>query len=223
MTTAPTLPAEGRRVGLIGKGGSGKSTVAAHLLAHWADAGLDVVAMDMDRPGDDEPGSLYAWAEQVDLGAPVYPAPAHTRLNAEARRLTPPHGLSLVDTGAWERRAGGPHLAVLSAVDLAVLTLQPTDMEMERAGSVLAAMDHLETVGARVPKLVILLTMVNRSASSPAETRRVLTDAGYTVLRTEIPRSDARSGYAQAFGKPPRLVPGSPMDLLANELLEELP
>jgi len=216
------LPADGRRVGLIGKGGSGKSTVAAHLLAHWADKGVPVVGVDMDRPGDDEPGSLYAWAELADVGAPVYPAPAHTRLGAEARRLTPREGLALIDTGAWERKAGGPHFAVLSAVDVAVLTLQPTDMEMERAGSVLAAMEHLESVGAAVPRLVILLTMVNASARSAADTRTALTDAGYTVLATQIPRSDAVNGYAQAFGKPPRLVPGSPMELLAAELLGEI-
>jgi len=216
------LPAEGRRIGLIGKGGSGKSTTAAHLLAHWSDVGVPVVGVDMDKPGDDEPGSLYAWASQVDLGAPVYPAPAHTRLAVEVRRLTPDKGLALVDTGAWERRAGGPHFAVLGAVDLAVLTLQPTDMEMERAGSVLAALDHLESVGAPAPRLVILLTMVNASARSAADTRQALVDLGYTVLRTQIPRSDARDGYAQAFGQTPRLVEGSPMQLLAEELLQEV-
>lgn len=215
------LPAAGRRVGFVGKGGSGKSTIAAHLLGHWGDKGIEAVGVDMDQPGDDEPGSLYAWAELVDLGAAVYPAPAHTRLRKEVDRLIPKHGLALIDTGAWERKAGGPHFAVLSAVDLAVLTLQPTDMEMDRAGSVLAALDHLESVGAHVPRLVILLTMVNRSAASAAETRDALTEAGYHVLATEIPRSDARGGYAQAFGKPPRLVPGSPMDLLSDELLRE--
>lgn len=213
------LPPDGRRIGFIGKGGSGKSTALAHLLGHWTDEGVDAVGIDLDRPGDDEDGSLYTWAGLVDLGAPVYPAPAHTRLAAEARRLTPPGGLTAIDTGAWKRKAGGSHFAVLSAVELAVLTLQPTDMEIDRAGSVLAAIEHLESVGAPVPALVIALTMVNRSAASPTDTRTALTDAGYTVLDTEIPRQDGRTGYAQSFGKPPRLVPGSPMQLLARELL----
>ena len=220
--TPPVLPAEGRRIGLIGKGGSGKSTVAAHVLAHWADEGVDAVGVDMDKPGDDERGSLYSWAELVDLGVPVYPAPAHTRLGQEVRRLTPGKGLGLVDTGAWERTAGGPHYAVLSSVDLVVLTLKPTDMEMDRAGSVLAAIEHLESVGASVPRLVILLTMVNSSAASGPETRTALTDAGYTVLRTQIPQSDAKDGYAQSFGKPIRIAGGSPMQLLAAELLTEV-
>jgi energy-coupling factor transporter ATP-binding protein EcfA2 len=217
------LPPEGRRVGFIGKGGSGKSTALGHLLGHWTvDEGLDVVGIDMDRPGDEESGSLYAWAERCDLNAPVYPAPDHKHLVQEARRLTPAGGLIAIDTGAWERKASGPHAVVLSAVDLAVLTLQPTDMELERAGSVLAAMEHLDNVGAPTPTLVIVLTMVNRSAASPNDTRTALTDGGYTVLDTEIPRQDGRTGYAQAFGKPPRLVPGSPMQLLAHELLAHL-
>jgi cellulose biosynthesis protein BcsQ len=217
----PGLPAEGRRIALVGKGGTGKSTAAAHVLAHWADKGVPTVGIDVDKPGDDEPGSLYAWAGLVDLGAPVYPAPALTRLAGEARRLTPGKGLALIDTGAWHRTAGGPHYAALGAAELVVLTLQPTDMELDRAGSVLAALEHLESVGAHVPRLVVLLTMVNPSAASAAETRETLTDAGYTVLRTMIPRSDARDGYAQAFGKPPRIGWATPMGLLAEELLTE--
>ncbi|MFI0454536.1 ParA family protein [Actinomadura sp. 6N118] len=217
-----TLPAEGRRVGLIGKGGSGKSTIAAHLLAWWARRGVEAVGVDMDIPGDDEHGSLYAWASLTDVGAPVYPAPAHTRLAQESQRLTPAGGLGLLDTGAWHRKAGGPHYSVLSAVDLAVLTLQPTEMELERAGSVLTALEHLESVGAHVPDFVILLTMVNNSAASPAETREALTSNGYRVLTTEVPRQDSRQGYAQAFGKPPRLIIGDAMDSLSVELLEAI-
>ncbi|GAA0970566.1 hypothetical protein GCM10009550_78430 [Actinocorallia libanotica] len=206
----------------MGKGGSGKTTTLAHVLGHWAHEGVPCMAMDTDKPGDDEDGSLYAWAQQADLGAPVYPAPNHNRLAPEAARLTPPGGLALIDTGAWERKAGGAHFSTLSAVDLAVLTLQPTPMELDRAASVLDALHHLESVGANVPQLVILLTMVNSSAGSPRSTRTALAGAGYTVLESEIPRSDARDGYGQAFGKDLRLVAGSPMQRLAHELLEVL-
>ncbi|MEU6221853.1 hypothetical protein ABZ845_30800 [Streptomyces sp. NPDC047022] len=215
------LPAEGRRIAMIGKGGSGKSTTLGYLLAHWAADGIPAAALDADEPGEGELGSLYAWSDMVDLGAPVYRAPAASRIGAEAQRLTPPAGLLAVDTGAWERRAGNAHFAVLASVDLAVLTLQPTTMEIERAGSVLAALDQLAAVGVTPPRLVMLLTMVNRAAASALETRRDLEGSGCTILRTEIPRSDARDGYAQAFGQEPRVVPGSPMALLAEELIEE--
>lgn len=216
------LPEEGRRVGVIGKGGSGKSTTCGHLLAHWAAAGVPAVGLDADDPGEQEDGSLYTWADIADLGAPVYRAPAATRIAAEARRLTPPHGLGLIDTGAWERKSGNRHFAVLAAVDLAVLAVQPTPIELERAGSVLKAIEQLEAVGVTPPRLVLLMTMVNRAAASAGETRKDLEAAGFTVLRAEIPRSDGRDGYAQAFGQPPRVITGSPMAQLADELLTEV-
>lgn len=218
MTSA--LPAQGRRIGIIGKGGSGKSTTLGHLLAHWAAVGIPAAGLDADDPGDGEYGSLYAWSDVADLGAPVYRAPAASRIAAEAERLTPPRGILGIDTGAWERKSGNSHFAVLAASHLAVLALQPTTMEIERAGSVLKAMEQLEAVGVTPPRLVILLTMTRRSASSARETRADLEAAGFTVLRTEIPRSDGRTGYAQAFGQPPRVVSGSPMADLAAELLE---
>lgn len=217
-----TLPREGRRIGVIGKGGSGKSTACAHVLAHWKAAGVPAVGIDADDPGESEDGSLYAWSDMIDLGAPVYRAPAASRLNDEARRLTPEHGIGLIDTGAWERRSGNRHFAVLATCDLVVFTVQPTPIELERAGSVLKAVEQLESVGVMPPRLLFLLTLVNPSAASARETRDDLEAAGYAVMRTVIPRSDSREGYAQAFGRTPRVVAKSPMDLLAKELLEEV-
>lgn len=220
-TAAPALPPEGRRIAFVGKGGSGKSTVIAHLLGHWAEDGIEAAALDADEPGDEENGSLTEWADLVDLAGPVYPAPSRSHIRERAKTLTPPGGLLAIDTGAWVRRAGNTHFAVLSAVDLVVLTLAPTRMEMDRAGSVLAALDHLTDVGAHCPRLAILLTMVNSSAASGDETANDLRAAGYTVLENRVPRSDARDGLGQSFGRVPRLVPGSPLDLLAAEIATE--
>lgn len=219
--TTPTIPTEGRRIAFVGKGGSGKSTVIAYLLGHWAEDGIDAAAMDADEPGDEENGSLTEWADLVDLAGPVYPAPSRSHIRDRAAKLTPPGGLLAIDTGAWVRKAGNTHFAVLSAVDLVVLTIAPTRMDLDRAGSVLAALDHLDDVGAHCPRLAVALTMVNPSAASGDETADTLRSAGYSVLGTRVPRSDGREGYGQAFGRPPRLVPDSPMDKLAAELAIE--
>ncbi|MEU6235391.1 hypothetical protein [Kitasatospora sp. NPDC047058] len=223
MIPTPRLPAEGRRIGILGKGGTSKSTTLGHLLAHWSDRGVHVAAADQDVPGDNEVGSLLTWARAENLGGTVYPPIPHNRLREESRKLTPAGGLLAIDTDAWKRTAGGPHFSVLASVDVAAWFMKPTDIELERSGSIFAAMEHLEAVGAaNVPRLVIVLTMVNRAARSHRDTREALTAAGYHVLETMIPLSDAQDGYAQSFGKPVRLVDGSPMDLLATELLEEV-
>lgn len=222
MSTAHTTPPpEGLRFAFVGKGGSGKSTIIAHLLAHWSAAGIDAAVMDADEPGDEEDGSLTEWADLVELAGPVYPVPSRSHIRQRAKQLTPPGGLLAIDTGAWIRKAGNTHLTVLAAVDLAVLTLAPTRMDLDRAGSVLSALDHLTDLGAHCPRLVVCLTMVNPLAASGDETAEALGSAGYTVLTTRVPRSDARDGYGQAFGRVPRVVPGSPMDLLAAELIKE--
>ena len=226
MTTisrpVPQLPASGRRLAFVGKGGAGKSTILAFMLAYWRKYGVPCIGIDTDEPGEDEHGTLYEWAQQVDIGAPVYPAPAVHQIRNEALRLTPEKGVAVLDTGAWDRKRGGPHIAVLSSVDLAVFCMQPTKTELERAGSILGAVEELEATGARAPKLVIMLTMVDKSAAAADETDEALSEAGFTVLRSRYHLSNARDGLAQAFGTVPPVVDDSPMDMMARELLGAL-
>ncbi|MGV9315167.1 hypothetical protein ACWDR0_23735 [Streptomyces sp. NPDC003691] len=215
------IPSEGKKIAFVGKGGTGKSTIIAHLLKCWNNEGIPASAMDADEPGDEEKGSLLEWSDESDLGGPVYPAPSRSKIRSQIERYTPTGGLLAVDTGAWERKAGNTHFAVLSGVDIAVLTLPPTRMELNRAGSVLAAIDHLQEVGAHAPRLLICLTLTNPSAKAADSTYEDLTGAGFEVLATRIPRSDAQDGYGQSYGLEPRIIPGSPMELLAAELARE--
>ncbi|MDT0488536.1 hypothetical protein RNB18_51775, partial [Streptomyces sp. DSM 41640] len=100
----PVLPSGGRRVAFIGKGGAGKSTMLAYLLAHWKSYGVPCVGIDTDVPGEGEHGTLYVHASRADLGVPVYPAPAEPQIRQEAQRLCPEKGVCVLDTGAWERK-----------------------------------------------------------------------------------------------------------------------
>lgn len=216
----PPLPPEGCRISFVGKGGSGKSTTAGHVIAHWTAAGVPVTGFDADDPGEDEKGSLSIWAGRVrgGLGAPIYPVPDPAHIAREARRLTPPHGIGLLDSGAWENRVGNRHYAVLAAADLVALFLAPTPMETERGSSVRKAMAKMEAMGLTPPQLVIVLSMVHPTAAAAAETRQELVDSGLTVLTSEVPLSHGREGYAQSFNYSPRAIAGSPMDKLAREL-----
>lgn len=215
----PVLPAQGRRAAFIGKGGAGKSTLLAHMLAYWKSYGVPCVGIDTDVPGDKEHGTLYVHANAVDLGAPVYPAPAVHQIRQEAQRLCPEKGVCVLDTGAWERKDDGPHLAVMSAVEKVILCLQPTPNELERAGSVLGHIQQLKNLGAPAPELYVLLTMVGQSVAADALEGK-LTAAGYPVLASRFKYSSALDGPAHSFKKKIKVKSGSAMDRIAREVLD---
>lgn len=215
----PVLPAQGRRVAFIGKGGAGKSTLLAHFLAYWNSYGVPCVAIDTDVPGKSEHGTLYTHANAVDLGAPVYPAPAVHHIRQEAQRLCPEKGVCLLDTAAWEKHDDGPHLTVMSAVDKVILCLQPTPSELDRATSVLGYVQQLKNTGASYPELHVMLTMVGQGVAAD-KLEEKLTAAQYPVLASRFKYSSAMNGPAHIFKQPIKVKTGSAMDRMAREVLD---
>lgn len=222
MTTLrpiPVLPPGGRRVAFAGKGGAGKSTLSAYFLAYLKSYDVPCVGIDTDVPGKAEHGTLYTHANAVDLGAPVYPAPAVHHIRQEAQRLCPEKGVCLLDTAAWEKHDGGPHLAVMSAVDKVILCLQPTPSELDRATSVLGYIQQLKATGAPAPELHVMLTMVGRGVAAD-KLQAKLEAAGYPVLSSRFMFSSALTGPAHIFKQKIRTRAGSAMDRMSREILE---
>jgi hypothetical protein len=177
------------------------------------------VAIDTDVPGKNEHGTLYTHASAVDLGAPVYPAPAVHQIRTEAERLCPEKGVCLLDTAAWEKDDAGPHLVVMSAVQKVFLCLQPTPNELDRATSALAYVQQLKNTGAPYPELHIILTMVGGGVAVD-KLEAKLRAAGYPVLASRFRFSSAINGPAHIFKKPIKPKEGSPMDRMAREILD---
>lgn len=138
-----------------------------------------------------------------------------------ATTITPPGGILGIDTDAWQARIGGSHMAALAVADLAVLMIQPTGMELQRAASVSTAFQAMTAMGMALPPLIVDLTRTNPSAASLRETMQNLREAGETVLDGTLLNSDARGGYAQAFGKAPKVTDGDLMALTADLVLRE--
>ncbi|KUF17338.1 hypothetical protein AT728_16150 [Streptomyces silvensis] len=211
----------------MGKGGGAKSTTLAHLLRYWKKMGIPAVAHDADDSDKKESGSLLAWTEMLPahgdgLGSPVYRAPAPPSLKTEADRLRPAHGLSVIDTKAWDRSKESLQYAAIRAADLLVLALYPSGMEKFRGASIIGAMDDVETMSGHRPKLVCLLTRFNPTASAADDVRKELMDEELHVLDAAIPASESKTGYAQSFGTTPKLKWESDMHKLAKELLREV-
>ncbi|MEU5091062.1 MULTISPECIES: hypothetical protein [unclassified Streptomyces] len=222
------LPAEGRTVGFVGKGGGSKSTSLIHCLRYWGVMGIPAVGHDADDSDKKADGSLKAWANMLPvtgpgLGSPVYGVPDAPSLAAEVNRLRSPHGISAIDTKAWENDPANLHYATIRTSDLLVLALYPSGMETYRGGSILGAMDTVEGMTGHRPRLVCLLTRFNPRSSSVDEVRNELEADGLPVLKAQIPASeDKRTGLAHSFGKMPRLKADSPLHQLAKELVLEL-
>ncbi|MET9399293.1 hypothetical protein [Kitasatospora sp. NPDC002965] len=219
-TIVNPLPPEGCRIGIVGKGGDGKSTIAGHMLGHWSAWGIPCAGMDADVPGESEDGSLFEWSDEHDLGASVHRAPAASGVLREITSITPKHGIGLMDSGAWMRHRGNGCLAVLAASELLVVTMQPTKAEFKRIWSIISHVEQLALTG-RAPRVVVLLTRTDARTAMAEEFRADLEAEKQTVLKTTIPNQSGRDGYGQALGKPLRLAQDDAMSQLAAELLRE--
>lgn len=169
------------------KGGSGKTTSAANLAHAAANLGYRVLAVDSDPQG-----SLLEWAQLAGWELEVI-ALAKPSIGAELHRIAgTSFDVIIIDTPP----AGGPLAqAAMRAADRLLIPVAPTTAEVNR---VLHTYEAAGEAGAGADAFILLNRCVP-NARSTGEARGVLTDQGYDVLRTEIPRREA---LAQGLGAP---------------------
>ena len=175
------------------KGGTGKTTTAAHLAAGLSGSGLagpssTVVAVDADPQG-----SLLRWAERADWPSLTEALPTRTihtsvpKLMAGVQHLvidTPPGGLPII-------------ASALKAADLVLVPVQPSTADLDQmAETMTVAADATALTGAQV---VVLLTRVVPRTRARVLTRAALVDSGHLVLESEVRQSQS---MALAHGRP---------------------
>jgi chromosome partitioning protein len=167
------------------KGGTGKTTLAAHLAAEFARRGQRVAIVDTDPQG-----SLGRWfMARAEAGAPAMELSTSSAwgVGYETDKLRRSTDLVIIDTPP---KADADLRPALRAADLVLVPVTPSPVDLWATDGVLDLARREQR-----PVLVIL----NRAArGKQAElTRRALADSGEALAVTEI---GARIAYARAMG-----------------------
>lgn len=84
-------------------------------------------------------------------------------------------------------------------VDEILIPCAPSPIEINRTTPVRDEIAELQELRDEPPRSAVLLTRCISRAHSTANARETLSDMGYEVLRTAVPRLEV---YAQSFGLP---------------------
>lgn len=180
------------------KPGVGKTTSAVWLSAALAERGLDTLLVDADRGG-----SAQRWQELADgLGFSVVSMAVidlHRRL---PEFVTNSWEAVVVDVPQIEDHARVARGALRWA-DTWLIPVAPSGVEIHRMMADLTRqLEEVQELRDRPAEVRVVLNRTNRAnptkTGPDSEVRAVLTDAGFTVLKTQIPHSD--SVFRQSFG-----------------------
>lgn len=193
------------------KPGTGKTTTAVLLAYALHQRGHDVALADCDPAA-----SALAWSDAVG-GFPfgIY----GLAVKDAGRRLAGiagPETIVVADLPQAEDH-GAIVRSVLRQVDEITIPVAPSTIEVERTSGIADLLDEVAEVRAEPARVAVLLNRVVASARSGRDVREALTELGYEVLATQIPR---REVFALAYGAVPRIAGGDPVDLLAEEYLK---
>jgi chromosome partitioning protein len=189
------------------KGGAGKTTLAAHLAAHWAGRGLRTAAVDIDPQG-----SFALWTElrQAARGYDglgfAFAKLSGWRLPGELDRLACEHDVVVVDSA--------PHAltdsrTAIRQANLVLVPVQPSPMDLWATTPTLALARE-----ERRPAMLVINRMPPRStlAADMVEKLNAL-DAG--VCRVALGN---RTAYAASLGAGLGVTEAEPGSVAAREL-----
>lgn len=175
------------------KPGTGKTTSAVWLAHAFAELG-PVLLVDADPAA-----SALEWSDLAadEGGFPFRVIGLPTKeLHRRVPEIAKPDDVVIIDTPQIEDQ-GPITLSAMRLADEVSITAAPTPIEVNRTTPVMEQIEAVDLVRTTPLRVSVLLNRAVARTNSLKNTREVLTDLGYHVLETAIPRSET---YAQAFG-----------------------
>lgn len=193
------------------KAGTGKTTSAVFLALAFAERGPTLLA------DADPAASALEWSDLAaeDGGFPFRVVALPSK---QVHRLLPdiakPGETVVIDTPQTEDHAAIAG-SVMRYADELMITCAPTGIEINRTTPIMEQVEAADAVRRAPARVSVLLNRAIFGTHSLANTRSVLTDLGFTVLKTTIYRGEV---YAQSFGTVPQQVSLPPWRAVAAEL-----
>jgi chromosome partitioning protein len=164
------------------KGGTGKSTLARSLAAHWSLTGHKPALIDAD------PQQTLAARYNPDgpmSGVPIVAEPEE-RVAEVIKELRARHAPVIVDTAGFRNRTA---ITALVASDLAIIPLKPSIEDIEAAVAAFGLIQEINDTperSERPVRCVMVLTMTMSATVIARHARSQLTEAGYPLLKAEM-------------------------------------
>lgn len=184
------------------KPGTGKTTSAVWLAHIFAEAGQRVLLVDADPAG-----SALEWSDLAAMDPRLPPTAAFPfrivalpsrRLHLRLAEIAHADDVVIIDAPQLEDHSGIARSA-MRYVDEILIPCAPSPIEINRTTPVRDEIAELQELREQPARSAVLLTRCVSRAHSTVAARDALTDMGYEVLRTTVPRLEV---YAQSFGLP---------------------
>ena len=164
------------------KGGTGKSTLARSLAAHWSLTGHRPALVDADPQ---RTLAAHYNPEGRMASIPVVAEPEE-RVAEVIKELRARHAPVIVDTAGFRNRTA---ITALVATDLAVIPVKPAIEDIEAAVAAFGLIQEINDTPerkARPVRCVMVLTMTMSATVISRHARSQLTEAGYPLLKAEM-------------------------------------
>src|SRR5215475_6351845 len=202
------------------KPGTGKTTSAVWLAHCFAEAGHHVLLVDADPSG-----SALEWSDFAAMDPRLPPAEAFPfrvvalpsrRVHLRIPEIARADDVVIIDAPQLEDHSGIAR-SVMRYVDEILIPCAPSPIEINRTAPVRDEIAEVESLRDKPVSSAVLLTRCITRAHSITNARDALSDVGYDMLPTNVPRLEV---YAQSFGLPIPETGRSVWRDVASDLIE---